>query len=72
MGKVAVLGEGHRIQTFVLAGAEPHPARTDEEALAAWSELDPDVAVLILTPEAAGALAERLGERRQLLVTVLP
>lgn len=72
MGRIAVLGDGHRIQALAIAGVESHPATTDEEAAAAWQALPHDVAVLILTPEAAGALAHRVEERPDLLVTVLP
>ena len=72
MGRIAVLGDRHRIQALAIAGVESHAATTDEEAEAAWQTLPFDVAVLILTPQSAAALAHRLGERRDLLVTVLP
>lgn len=72
MGRIAVLGERHRIQALAIAGVEAHHAMTDEEAVLAWQQLSNDVAVLILTRQAAAALAGRLEERRDLLVTVLP
>jgi len=72
MGRIAALGERNRIQALTVAGAEPYPAATAQEALAAWRDLPADVAVLVLTPQAAAALAGRLDERRDLLVTVLP
>lgn len=72
MGRIAALGNGHRIQALSIAGVEPHPANTNEEAVAAWQSLPSDVAVLVLTPESAAALAPRLAERPDLLVTVLP
>jgi vacuolar-type H+-ATPase subunit F/Vma7 len=72
MGRIAALGDAHRIQVFAIAGVEPHPAVTADEAVAAWQSLSPDVAVLILTSQAAAALDERLAERPDLLVTVLP
>jgi vacuolar-type H+-ATPase subunit F/Vma7 len=72
MGRIAALGNTHRIQSLAIAGVEPHPATTDEEAVAAWQALPRDVAVLILTPQSASALVERLEERPDLLVTVLP
>jgi vacuolar-type H+-ATPase subunit F/Vma7 len=72
MGRIAVLGDRHRIQALAIAGVESHAATTDEEAEAAWQTLPFDVAVLILTPQSAAALAHRLGERRDLLVTMLP
>ncbi len=72
MGRIAALGGWHRIQALAIAGVEAHPAATQEDALAAWHDLSPEVAVLILTPESAAVLAGRLDERRDLLVTVLP
>lgn len=72
MGRIAALGERSRIQAFAIAGVEGHPAATNVEALSAWHELSHEVAVLILTRESAAALAGRLDERRDLLVTVLP
>lgn len=72
MGRIAALGEHHRIVAFAIAGVEAHPALTEEEVLAEWQQLPRDVSVLILTPHAAAALAGRLEERRDLLVTVMP
>ena len=72
MGTIAVLGEWHRIEALALAGAEVRAAETAEQAVTEWIQLPPDVAVLILTRTAAGALADRLRERRDLLITVLP
>jgi vacuolar-type H+-ATPase subunit F/Vma7 len=72
MGRIAALGDARRIQVLAIAGVEPHPAKTAEEAVAAWQSLSPDVAVLILTSQAAAVLDERLAERPDLLVTVLP
>ena len=71
MGRIAALGDRHRIQPLAIAGVEAHPAATDDEAIAQWQRLPHDVAVLILTPQAAAALAGRLGERPDLLVTVI-
>jgi vacuolar-type H+-ATPase subunit F/Vma7 len=71
MGRIAVIGERHRIQPLAIAGADPHPAETPEQALSAWAEIGSDVAVLILTGDAAAALAGRIDERRDLLVTVM-
>jgi vacuolar-type H+-ATPase subunit F/Vma7 len=72
MGRIAVLGDRRRIQALAIAGVEPHPAGTDEDAVAAWQALSADVSVLILTLQAATALAPRFEERPDLLVTVLP
>jgi vacuolar-type H+-ATPase subunit F/Vma7 len=72
MGRIAALGERHRIQALAIAGVEAYPAATDEDALSAWRDLSTEVAVLILTQQSFAALAGRLDERRDLLVTVLP
>jgi vacuolar-type H+-ATPase subunit F/Vma7 len=72
MGRIGVLGDRHRIQGFAMAGVEAFAADTDDDLSAAWQSLPSDLAVLILTPQAATALAERLHERRDLLVAVLP
>lgn len=60
MGRIAVLGDRHRIQALAIAGVEPHPAASDEEAVEAWRLLPSDVAVLILTRQSAAALTHRL------------
>lgn len=72
MARIAALGDGRRIRAIALGGVVPHNASTNEEAIAAWRTLPSDVVVLILTPQAAGALANLLAERPDLLVTVLP
>jgi len=72
MARIAALGGRNRIQGLALAGVVPLPAATVDEALVAWRGLPSDVGVLILTPQAAEALADHLDERRDLLVTVLP
>lgn len=72
MGRIAAVGEWDKIQAVALAGVEPHRAADPGEALAAWLELPADVSVLILTPQSESALAGRVDERRDLLVTVLP
>lgn len=71
MAKIAVIGEGPRIQALALAGAEAHAATTAEQVVAEWMAVGPDVAVLIVTAMAAEVLSRRLAERRDLLVTVL-
>ncbi|HYL08057.1 MAG TPA: hypothetical protein VEU76_05880 [Candidatus Udaeobacter sp.] len=72
MARIAALGEWRRIQALAIAGVEAHVAATDEAAVAEWSSLSADVAVLIVTRAAASALGKRIEERPNLLVTVLP
>lgn len=72
MARIAVLGERHSIEALRIAGVDARTAATAEEAVDAWRDLPTDVAVLILTAEAAAALGDRVEERRDLLVTVMP
>jgi vacuolar-type H+-ATPase subunit F/Vma7 len=70
--RVAVLGEPLRTYGYGLAGAVLCPASDQDQALRAWRELPGDVAVIVLTPSAAGWLAGRLAERPGVLPVVLP
>jgi vacuolar-type H+-ATPase subunit F/Vma7 len=54
--RVAVLGERALVEGYALGGARVLPADSPEEVRAAWATLAPDVAVLLLTPAAAGVL----------------
>jgi len=58
MSRVAVIGEEARVRGFVLAGALVFPAEDAAGARAAWRSLPPDVAVAVLTPQAAGWLRD--------------
>jgi vacuolar-type H+-ATPase subunit F/Vma7 len=58
MARVAVVGELTRVQGFALAGALVLPAEDAEAVRAAWSSLDEEVAVVVLTPAAAAALGD--------------
>ena len=57
MARVAVIGEDVRVEGFGLAGALVCPAYGDDAVRAAWDGLAEDVAVVLLTPAAAAALA---------------
>ncbi len=69
---VAALGSWSRVAGFQLAGAHAIAARDDADVLAAWEELPDDVELLVLTPAAARALGDRVGQRPRLLWVVLP
>jgi vacuolar-type H+-ATPase subunit F/Vma7 len=72
-GRVAALGEELRVQGFGLAGALVVAADTPEAAGAAWQDLPADVTLVILTPDAARFLAERLpGGPPDRLTVVMP
>ncbi|HEX9033122.1 MAG TPA: hypothetical protein VF834_14880 [Streptosporangiaceae bacterium] len=72
MARVAVIGEPLRIYGYGLAGAVLCPASDRPEALRAWQELPQDVAVVVLTPGAAGWLEADLARRPGVLHVVLP
>ena len=74
MSRAAVIGEAVRTAGFALAGAVVTTAETPEEARAAWRALPADIAVLVLTPRAAGWLDDSRSRdtRRDLLVVVMP
>ncbi|HEY1346343.1 MAG TPA: hypothetical protein VGF54_15255 [Streptosporangiaceae bacterium] len=61
MSRVAVIGEGVRVQGFALAGALVVAAEDAAGARAAWRSLPPDVAIAVLTPMAAEALRDVTG-----------
>ncbi|MFG1749176.1 hypothetical protein [Streptosporangium sandarakinum] len=58
---MAIIGEAVRVTGYGLAGALVLPAEDPGEVRAAWRGLGPDVAVAILTPRAAAALADADG-----------
>lgn len=57
MARVAAIGEAVRVQGFALAGVLTMPGDTPADACASWADLPADVDVVILTPQAADALA---------------
>lgn len=73
MGRLAVIGEEARISGWSLAGADIHPAESPAEVEAAWTGLQADVVVVIVTPECAAvvrSLRSTTGSDR--LVAVMP
>lgn len=72
MSSIAAIGETHRVEAFVLGGVEVHAVEDDDAVREAWELLGPDVAVLIVTPRAAGALATVRDRRADLLWAVMP
>jgi vacuolar-type H+-ATPase subunit F/Vma7 len=72
MSRVAVIGESTRTAGFALVGALVLPAETQDEALAVWSSLPVDVAVLVLTSRAAAWLGAALRARHEVLLVVMP
>jgi vacuolar-type H+-ATPase subunit F/Vma7 len=60
VSRVAAIGEGVRVQGFVLAGALVFAAESPAGARDAWRSLPPDVEVAVLTPAVAAWLADAL------------
>jgi vacuolar-type H+-ATPase subunit F/Vma7 len=72
MSRVAAIGSASGVAGFALAGVEVHEADTPEAAHDAWNELGEDVGLVVLTPQAAVDLEQRLPEREDLLWVTLP
>lgn len=70
MSGIVVIGEETRVQGFGLAGAGVEVATDPDDVRAAWDGLDPDVALVVLTPNAASALGERLATSKRLTVVM--
>lgn len=69
---VAALGAPEALAGYELAGARLVPARSPEEIRLAWDRLPADTAVVILTPQAAAVLADRLHDPAVPLTVTLP
>ena len=72
MGIFAVIGDAARVETFALAGAMVIPAAAPGDVRRAWAELPIDVAVVLLTPEAAAALGDDVRRDDHVLSVVMP
>lgn len=71
-GPVVAIGEPVLLHGFALAGVIVVPAGNPAEARDAWSGLPADVALVLLTPTAAAALAGVLDETAGPLAVALP
>lgn len=69
---VVAIGERVRIQGFALAGVATCEAETADDARTAWRSLGPAVAIVILTPAAAQAIAGRVQDTAAPLTVVMP
>lgn len=72
MSGIVALGERGRVEGFALAGVRVIAADDPDDVRAAWSGLERDVAVLILTPASQAALSDLLPSRPDLIWTALP
>ena len=71
MSRAAVIGETTAVQGFALAGAVVCPAESQDEAAAAWRSLPPDIAVVVLTAQAASWLSWALEQPSDVLLAVM-
>ncbi len=72
MGTVVALGHDRALDGFALAGVSVIRADSPAAARDAWKGLPEDVALVILSPDAAAALAEQRAERPDVLTVVTP
>lgn len=72
MGAVVALGEQALISGWGLAGVRLAPAGNAVQARRAWAELEPDVALVVLTPAAAAGLGAVVHSSEGPLTVVMP
>jgi vacuolar-type H+-ATPase subunit F/Vma7 len=72
MSAFVVIGDAARVDGFALGGATPIVAATSDEVRRAWATLSDDVAVVVLTPEAAAALGDQIEREDAVLSVVMP
>ena len=72
MGLLVVLGEAARVASFALGGATVIPAEDPDAVRRSWEALPDDVAVVVLTEQAATALEHPAARRDGVLRVVLP
>ena len=70
-GRIAAIGEDARIAGLALAGVTTMTADGVEAVRRAWAGLSADVALVLLTPGAAAALDDVLGDRASPRLTVV-
>ena len=69
-GTVAAIGEPEMVGGFLLGGARVHRVSGRADARAAWRSLPDDVALVVLSPEAAQAVSDEPDLRTRLTVVV--
>ena len=72
MGLLVVLGEAARVDGFALGGATVIEAEDAEAVRLAWNALPDEVAVVVLTGNAATALDAGTTPRDRVLRVVMP
>lgn len=72
MARVAAIGSAVAVQGFGLAGAVVRIVDDGASALSAWRDLPDDVAVVVLSADAAAALPDEVFDQDWPLIAVLP
>jgi len=72
MGLLVVLGEAARVARFALGGATVTSADDPDTVRRRWEALPDDVAVVVLTEQAAAALGADTAPRDHVLRVVMP
>lgn len=72
MSRIVAIGATHDLEGFGLAGVKVVPAATDADVAEAWSLLDDEVGLVILSPAAAAALGPEVAVRTDVLTVVTP
>jgi hypothetical protein len=71
MSSVVALGETHELDGFALVGVTVLAATTPADVIGAWTDLGPDVGLVILSPMAATTLHHLLADRPDTLTVVM-
>jgi vacuolar-type H+-ATPase subunit F/Vma7 len=72
VGRIVAIGEEARIMGFALAGVVVCPAADAEAVRAAWRNLRPGDALVILTQAAAEVIGDDVARTRPPLTAVMP
>ncbi len=72
MSRIVAIGERELVDGYGLAGVQVLPASDTTSVRRAYAEVEGDAGLLILTPAAEAALADRLADARRLVWVVLP
>jgi len=72
MGGVVALGEAVRVEGFALAGATVLVAEVPDAVCRTWESLPDDVVIVLLTANAASALAHGEVPPKDVLIAVMP
>ncbi len=72
MGLLVAIGEAVRVEGFALGGATVLVAEDPAAVRRAWESLPSDVAVVVLTPKAAAALADGSVPVEGVLTAIMP